>query len=104
MEATQNQRVVKLKRRNVENQHHAELEDSRRNTRNFAGNWHFKSKSHFKPKKDRVRHDLLEENAALKAQLEDSQFQQHLFHCRFAAAERKALDLKIQLEEVRNKF
>lgn len=47
----------------------------------IAGTWHRQGKYNFKPKKGRVRFDLTEENAAVKAHLEASQFQQHLLQC-----------------------
>lgn len=46
----------------------------------------------------------MEENAALKAQLEDCHFQQHLFHCGWVAADRKSQYLMAQLEEAHRTY
>eukprot|EP00064_Thunnus_orientalis_P009634 superscaffoldBa00001238_g9659 len=57
----------------------------------------------FKPVEHQVRSDLKEENAALRLNLEESQFHEHLSYCRYVAAERKVFDLKIQLKDLRSK-
>ncbi|XP_059211258.1 A-kinase anchor protein 9-like [Centropristis striata] len=84
----------------MENQNNKDLDGSWRNTRDFAR----QGKLDFKLKDVRVRHDHMDEISALEAQLEDSKFQQHLYRCKWAAAERKSCDFKAQLEDVRIKF
>lgn len=71
--------------------------------RDFAGTRPIQGKSNFHPKKGKVRY-LMEENAALKAQLEDSHFQQHLFHCRWVTVDRKSRYLMAQLEEAHRTY
>ncbi|KAL3983548.1 MAGUK 55 kDa erythrocyte membrane protein [Sarotherodon galilaeus] len=66
-----------------------------------AGTWYHHGRPNFPP---RVRHNLKQDNAGLRAQLEETQWQLHMCKSSLREANTKALYFESQVDEYRRKF
>lgn len=101
-EREKKQTVVKPKISNMQRRENPAMTGRPRpNNMQPAGTWYHHGRPSFPP---RVRHNLKQDNAGLRAQLEETQWQLHMCKSSLREANTKALYFESQVDEYRRKF